>query len=588
MSGGLISKGTPLFFTGSGTSGNLVGLYPADAGDPTRMPAGGIAGEDISIGAEGVVLLDGFINGVDTSTFASGEKVYVAVGGGYTNEEPTGSAFIQFLGNIEKSAVNGSGVIQMMGESRRLPNLNSGSVWVGDGDSVPQSVLTSSLDVATAVSASHSVNSDTSISASHAVNSDTAISASHSVNSDNAISSSHSLQSDNSLTASYVETAQTASYVAGANVDGQVASALSSSYAVTSSYAINAQTFPYSGSAEITGSLGVTGSITRQESGFSGSVVDNIIDTFTSVPEINHIVTLTQAEYDGLGSVDPNTLYIISGSSVLDETFPYSGSAQITGSLGVTGSITLNDGTNSGDVITNVKDTYATPAITNVITLTQSEYDAIGTYDDNTLYVISGSYVSGSGGTGAGFPYTGSAEITGSLDVVGPITRNDGTSTGSVIDNLYDDGGVPRVEHIVSITSASYAALVTKDPNTLYVVSGSTDAATLSPYTGSIRGNVTSVTEASNTGSLDFSVGNFFTASIDDNTHFDITNVQPGQTVIVRVTITNPAPAVTFSSNVLQPSGSQYSPSTDGSIDVLTFTSLDSTNALLVAVNKFE
>ena len=86
---------------------------------------------------------------------------------------------------------------------------------------------------------------------------------------------------------------------------------------------------------------------------------------------------------------------------------------------------------------------------------------------------------------------------------------------------------------------------------------------------------------------MDFSLGNFFTASIDDNTHFSVTNVQPGQTVLVRVTITNATPAVTFSSNVLQPSGSAYTPSDNGSIDVLTFTSLDSTNAMLVAVNKF-
>lgn len=140
-----IPKGTPLFFTGSGTSGNLVGILPADAGNPARMPAGGVAGETIAVGAEGVVLLDGFINGVNTSTFAAGQKVYVGVGGGYTNVEPTGSALIQFLGNVEKSAVNGSGVIQMMGEARRLPNLPQGTAWVGDSNGVPQTVATSSF-----------------------------------------------------------------------------------------------------------------------------------------------------------------------------------------------------------------------------------------------------------------------------------------------------------------------------------------------------------------------------------------------------------------------------------------------------------
>lgn len=140
-----IAKGTPLYFTGSGTSGNLVGVYPADAGNPDRMPAGGVAGESIAVGAEGIVLLDGYIGGVDTSLFASGDMVYVAVGGGYTNVVPTGSAQIQFLGNVEKSAVNGSGVIQMNGEVRGLPNIQQGYTWVGDSNGVPQAVSTGSF-----------------------------------------------------------------------------------------------------------------------------------------------------------------------------------------------------------------------------------------------------------------------------------------------------------------------------------------------------------------------------------------------------------------------------------------------------------
>ena len=245
-------------------------------------------------------------------------------------------------------------------------------------------------------------------------------------------------------------------------------------------------------------------------------------------------------------------------------------------------------------MITNTSETYVSLYGNNTQVLrtknggaeVTGSLDVTGPLSIEGIADVSASIAAGGGG-GAGFPFSGSAEITGSLGVTGSITLTDGTSTGSVIDNLYDDGGVPPVQHIVSITSASYAALGSKDPNTLYVVSGSTDAATLSPYTGSIRGNVTTVTEASNTGSLDFSLGNFFTASIDDDTHFDVTNVQPGQTVLVRVTITNASPAATFSSNVLQPSGSAYTPSDNGSIDVLTFTSLDSTNALLVAVNKF-
>ena len=110
----------------------------------------------------------------------------------------------------------------------------------------------------------------------------------------------------------------------------------------TSTSSFVASDFPYIGIAEITGALDVSGSILRSQDGFSGSVVDNITDTFrSSVPEINHIVTLTQTEYDGLVSVDENTLYIISGS-IVESEFPYTGSAVISGSLEVTGKVSGN------------------------------------------------------------------------------------------------------------------------------------------------------------------------------------------------------------------------------------------------------
>ena len=143
LSGGTIAKGTPLYFTGSGTQGNLVGIYPADASNPNRMPAGGVAGEQIADGEEGSIYIYGFINGVDTSQFNAGDSVFVGVGGGYTNQKPTGSALIQKLGNVEKAESNGSGVIQGPSWYNDLPNWEEGKVKVGrdDGQPVTSSVI---------------------------------------------------------------------------------------------------------------------------------------------------------------------------------------------------------------------------------------------------------------------------------------------------------------------------------------------------------------------------------------------------------------------------------------------------------------
>jgi hypothetical protein len=70
--------------------------------------------------------------------------------------------------------------------------------------------------------------------------------------------------------------------------------------------------FPFTGSAQITGSLGVTGSISLTNGGFSGSLVNNITDTYSSTAKVNSIITLTQSEYNTISaSANGNTLYII-------------------------------------------------------------------------------------------------------------------------------------------------------------------------------------------------------------------------------------------------------------------------------------
>jgi hypothetical protein len=175
LTGGIISKGTPLYFTASGTSGNTVGVYPADAGNPARMPAGGVAGQDIAIAGEGRVFLDGFLNGVDTSAFNSGDAVYVAVGGGYTNIKPTGSAnLIQALGYVEKSDINGSGVIQGSGRANDVPNITQDYTWVGNADGVATATAVNTLSVATAsyVDYSNVANKPTLLSSSAQIASD--------------------------------------------------------------------------------------------------------------------------------------------------------------------------------------------------------------------------------------------------------------------------------------------------------------------------------------------------------------------------------------------------------------------------------
>ena len=131
-SGGTILKGTPLAVVAGQTSGNLSDVVPADAADPALMPAAFIANEDILDGDEGEAIVFGRIRGINTSAFNSGDKVYVAPGGGWTTTKPVHPNKIQNLGIITKShATNGGGVVMGAGRSNDVPNLTPGKVWVG-------------------------------------------------------------------------------------------------------------------------------------------------------------------------------------------------------------------------------------------------------------------------------------------------------------------------------------------------------------------------------------------------------------------------------------------------------------------------
>jgi len=146
-----IVKGTPVYVSGSvGAAGRV---FRADAGNPTKMPVIYISADNIASAQVGRGIALGLITGVNTTGYPAGTEIYVAVGGGWTSTRPTGSAIVQTLGYVTKEGNGGQGVILNPGPNS-LPNLTSGSVWVGNSSSIPTAVTTSSLSVASASFAS--------------------------------------------------------------------------------------------------------------------------------------------------------------------------------------------------------------------------------------------------------------------------------------------------------------------------------------------------------------------------------------------------------------------------------------------------
>lgn len=132
VSGGSLSKGTPVYQVG--VSGNTITVGAARADDVNKL-AIGVLNETIADQAEGQMIVLGDIKGVDTSTFTAGDKVYLGATGGYTNVAPTSSTVArQFLGVVIRvDATQGSGYITgTLTEDQVKYNGSGFEFWDGD------------------------------------------------------------------------------------------------------------------------------------------------------------------------------------------------------------------------------------------------------------------------------------------------------------------------------------------------------------------------------------------------------------------------------------------------------------------------
>ena len=174
---------------------------------------------------------------------------------------------------------------------------------------------------------------------------------------------------------------------------------------------------------------------------------------------------------------------------------------------------------------------------------------------------------------------------SGPLLVTGSVNASAGF-TGSLSGNATTATTATTASYVLNAVSASRATSA----------ASATTAATASSVgplvqavviSGSLTGLVTSASIASNTSSLDFSLGNFYTSLVTGTTNFNITNPKVGQTVNVLLTTAGTSASASFSSNVKQVSGSSYAPTpTTAAKDILTFISWDGTTVYLANVKN--
>ena len=189
--------------------------------------------------------------------------------------------------------------------------------------------------------------------------------------------------------------------------------------------------------------------------------------------------------------------------------------------------------------------------------------------------IVSGNHSVSAGGS----TFVGRYNDTGSLAMAQDIVFavGTGTSTTARKTGLWVDSG--------SITTIN-GGLFVSGASTLNV--GGNSSFTGSVFTSaSVSGVVNGLTISSQTASLDFSKGNFFTLQLvsGSSTHINPTNVAAGQTINVRLNTTGSG-TVTFASSVKQASGSAYTPTTATGIDILTMVTFDTTDVYLANVKN--
>ena len=141
--GGPIAKGTPLYIKGfdAGTGLTIVGA--ASSSQLNKMPAVGLAADNLLESGSGSLTALGILTNYDTTALTSGQQLYVGPNGGLTTELPTGSFYVQNVAVVGRININdGELLVEHPGTFYRLPNLPQDWIWYGSngGAAVSQSL----------------------------------------------------------------------------------------------------------------------------------------------------------------------------------------------------------------------------------------------------------------------------------------------------------------------------------------------------------------------------------------------------------------------------------------------------------------
>jgi hypothetical protein len=347
---------------------------------------------------------------------------------------------------------------------------------------------------------------------------------------------------------------------------------------------------------------------------------------------LNVVGTLTASKVVTL--IESSSIIYSSGSNILGDEISdtqtligsviMSGSQSLTGSIGITGNVVAGgSGTfgGTGSFIGNLTATgnissstisgignvtaYSQSVSQSILELSQSvssstlalsqSISASQNVQDLRLNSIEVS-------TGSLNQFTASLIVTFvTTSSFNPFTASVNTSISNI--NSFTSSATNRLNNLEAATasyanSASVAAVDAAQDikiNSLieftgsYATTGSNTFVGNQKFSGSVSGTVITLSITSNTASMDLSTGNFFILNLPSSSTIFLnpTNIQTGQTTQLLINQSSPTGSITYPSNILFPTGSDYSASlVANSKDIISLTAFDTTSLYAVSVKS--
>lgn len=328
-----------------------------------------------------------------------------------------------------------------------------------------------------------------------------------------------------------------------------------------------------SGATTLTGSLVVSNAITASNMFLTNDLI--VSGTLFA----NKVVTLIESS-----SIIFSSGSNILGDSVLDTqtlngTIIMSGSSSLTGSMGITDNLSIGGnftatGNISSSTLSGVGNvTLYSASVNNRLTFLEGPFSTSVDLRLDQLEAFSSSLQTNF------------------------VTTVELTQTASFLQNQIDqklftssfNSYTQSTDNRLNVIETTFATTGSNTFNGNQTINGTLLVSSSMVYSGSVRGQVRTITINSNTASMDCSLGNFFTLSLPaGTTRLEATNIQPGETLSLRILNQTTASVVSSSVSVKFPTGFSYIPtSVATSTDIITFLSFDTASIFAVAANYF-